>query len=220
MFITGKEHTMTTYEIKLATNKSTGLLPTAQHAAAKRQLNKFLQAMPVGTEAYIAGGAPRDWHHGWGCRDVDIFFYVPENVNALTKTTEHLSQYKLLSEAYSSDYSYGCGEQGINAIYEYPIHQGSLRYRTIQLIWLRKRPLDVIRNFPMNMSHIWMDRKGIITCDYHYRLGYNSSVLRPANDSQYIYPYLEKILPRYSNYAFIPTIWDHPEDLIKESENK
>jgi hypothetical protein len=219
MFITGKEHTMTTYEIKLATNKSTGLLPTAQHAAAKRQLNKFLQAMPVGTEAYIAGGAPRDWHHGWGCRDVDIFFHVPEQEDALTQATQQLSKYKLMGKAYGSDYSYGCGEQGINSIYEYPIHQGSLRYRTIQLIWLRKRPLDVIRNFPMNMSHIWMDRNGIITCDYHYRLGYNSSVLRPANDSQYIYPYLEKILPRYSHYAFIPTVWDQPEDIIKESEN-
>jgi len=209
---------MTTYEIKLATNKSTGMYPIAQHNAAKYQLRKFLKAMPEGTEAYIAGGAPRDWHHGWGCRDVDIFFHVPENGDALTQTVQHLSQYTLLGEAYGSDYSYGCGEQGINSIYEYPIHQGSLRYRKVQLIWLRKRPLDVIRNFPMNMSHIWMDRNGIITCDYHYRLGYNSSVLRPANDSQYIYPYLEKILPRYSNYAFIPTIWDHPEDLIEENE--
>ena len=211
---------MNTYEIKLATDKSTGMFPIAQHAAAKRQLNKFLQAMPVGTEAYIAGGAPRDWHHGWGCRDVDIFFYVPEQTDALTQTVQHLSQYTLLGEAYGSDYSYGCGEQGINSIYEYPIHQGSLRHRKVQLIWLRKRPLDVIRNFPVNMSHIWMDRKGTITCDFHYQLGYNKSVIRPANNTQYIYPYLEKILPRYSNYAFVPMNWNDPADPIEESENQ
>lgn len=210
---------MNTYEIKLATNKSTGMLPTAQHAAAKRQLNKFLQAMPVGTEAYIAGGAPRDWHHGWGCRDVDIFFYVPLiEADALTQATQHLSKYQLLGEAYGTDYSYGCGEQGINAIYEYPIHQGSLRYRKVQLIWLRKRPLDVIRNFPINMSHIWMDRKGTISCDYHYQLGYNKSVIRPANNTQWIYPYLEKILPRYSHYAFVPLAWNDPEDQILDAE--
>lgn len=184
------------------------MFPEAQRVAAKRQLNKFLKAMPKGTTAYIAGGAPRDWHHGWGCRDVDIFFSVKENAEALTQTMQHLSQYKLLNEAYGCDYSYGCGEQGINAIWEYPVHQGSLRYRKIQLIWVRESPLTVINNFPINMSHIWMDLTGRITCNHHYQHGYDTSILRNVNDSQYYYPYLEKILPRMSKYAFVPNTWD------------
>ena len=189
------------------------MLPEAQRCAAKYQLNKFLKAMPKDTRAYIAGGAPRDWHHGWGCRDVDIFFSVPEDYESLTQATQHLSQFKMLGEAYGVDYSYGCGEQGINAIYEYPIHQGSLKYRKVQLIWLRKKPLGVIQDFPINMSHIWMDSAGRITCNHNYAWGYNSGIIRPVNDTQYIYPYLEKLLPRYSSYCFIPATWNGKENI-------
>ena len=36
-------------------------------------LKKFKSNLPDNAIAIIAGGAPRDWHHGWGCRDIDIF---------------------------------------------------------------------------------------------------------------------------------------------------
>jgi len=196
------------HTIKIATNKSTGMFPEAQRVAAKRQLKKFLSAMPEGTEAYIAGGAPRDWHHGWGCRDIDIFFKVPDDFKSLNDAYSHLSQFKIMGEAYGVDYSYGCGEQGILTIHEYPIHQGSLRYRKVQLIRLKQKPLDIINNFPINMSHIWMDSSGRITCNHHYQHGYDTSILRNVNNSQYYYPYLEKILPRMSTYAFVPNTWD------------
>lgn len=199
---------MTLHRIKIATNKSTGMFPEAQRIAAKRQLNKFLKAMPEGTRAYIAGGAPRDWHHGWGCRDVDIFFSVAEDFKSLHEAYNYLNKFELANQAYGEDYSYGCGEQGILSIHEYPIYQGSLKYRKVQLIRLKKSPLTVINNFPINMSHIWMDSAGRITCNHHYQHGYDTSILRNVNDSQYYYPYLEKILPRMSKYAFVPNTWD------------
>ena len=55
---------MSDVRIKIKTNLSTGMLPNAQRIAAKRHLRELLANLPKGSTAYIAGGAPRDWHHG------------------------------------------------------------------------------------------------------------------------------------------------------------
>jgi len=195
-------------KIKLQSNLSTGMLPIAQHSAAKYQLRKVLNHLPKGTQAYIAGGAPRDWHHGWGCRDIDIFFKTPDDFNSLTKTSKYLEQFKLQGKAYG-EYCYGVDDsQGVLSIHEYPIYQGSLRSRTVQLIRLKKDPLDIIKAFPINMSRIWMDKSGRIECDPLYNLGYTGRFITQCNFSQWPYPYLNKILTRYHQYAYIPVNWE------------
>ena len=201
------------YPIKLKSDLSTGMLPIAQANAAKYQLKKFLKTMPEGTIAYIAGGAPRDWHHGWGCRDVDIFFQAPETIETLSALGKHTPS----CEAYGYGYM-DATEQNLLSIHEYKINQGSLRFRNVQLIRVQGHPLDVIKDFPINLSHIWMDSSGEIECDFWYQTGYNGRIISPIHNKQYYYPYLEKILPRFTDYAFTPKAWTtrNEEELIKE----
>jgi hypothetical protein len=179
------------------------MLPIAQHNSTKYQLRKFLKEMPKGTVAYVAGGAPRDWHHGWGCRDVDIFFQAPETVETLAA----LGKYEPMCESYGYGYM-SPTDQGILSIHEYKINQGSLRFRNVQLIRVQGHPLDVIKDFPINLSHIWMDSSGRIECDFYYESGYHSRIIAAVHNKQYYYPYLEKILPRFDDYAFTPKGWE------------
>jgi len=206
------------YPIKLKSDLSTGMLPIAQANAAKYQLKRFLNKMPQGTIAYVAGGAPRDWHHGWGCRDVDIFYQVPNDVDSLNAAEIQLQNYRPVGAAYGP-YGYSCGTQNLMSVHEYKIQQGSLRSLDVQLIRLEGHPLNVIKDFPINLSHIWMDTSGQIECDFWYQTGYNSRIISAVHDKQYYYPYLEKILPRFTDYAFTPKEWTgkRKENLIEEA---
>jgi hypothetical protein len=197
------------HEITLKTTLSTGLHPKAQKAVAKAQLNRFLDEMPEGTIAYVAGGAPRDWHHGWGCRDLDIFFQVPEEHSDDAALVLD-NTYELMKK---DDGYYGIdGNEDIISIHEYPIEQysrsASMKCRKCQLIRVSRHPLQVIHNFPISLSRIWMDKEGSISCDSWYARSYNEQVIFEVNQSQgWNYIYINKILGRFRKYAFVPMHW-------------
>jgi len=193
-------------EIKLP-NKE--LLPKAQKAVSKNLLNRFLNEMPEGTIAYVAGGAPRDWHHGWGCRDLDIFYKTPDHADV----DDILSKYTLIKEKYGS-YGYGIdNSQGLMSVHEYDVkdysRSKSMSHRKVQLIRTAYDPLEVITNFPISLSRIWMDKEGIIKCDLMYKIGYNNSTIYEVHTEQgWNYVYLNKILGRFDKYVFVPKYWD------------
>jgi len=193
-------------EIKLP-NKE--LLPKAQKAVSKNLLNRFLNEMPEGTIAYVAGGAPRDWHHGWGCRDLDIFYKTPDHADV----DDILSKYTLIKEKYGS-YGYGIdNSQGLMSVHEYEVkdysRSRSMSHKKVQLIRTAYDPLEVITNFPISLSRIWMDKEGIIKCDLMYKIGYNNSTIYEIHDEQgWNYVYLNKILGRFDKYVFMPKYWD------------
>jgi len=190
-------------EIKLP-NK--GLLPKAQKAVAKNLLNRFLNEMPEGTIAYVAGGAPRDWHHGWGCRDLDIFYKIPDDANV----DDILSKYTLIKNPYGYS-GYGVGDsQGLLSVHEYDVkdysRSRSMSHKKVQLIRTKYDPLEVITDFPISLSRIWMDKEGKIKCDFMYRIGYNNSTIYEIHGWNYVY--LNKILGRFDTYVFMPKYWD------------
>lgn len=165
--------------------------------AGQRHLQRLLRQLPSGSEAYIAGGAPRDWHHGWGCRDIDIFFKTPEEDSLNLK-------YRGLKDI--SQYSYYNGKELID-VHEYPVSSGFLKFRNVQLIRLAIDPLKFINHFPINMSRVWMDMKGKVRCSEEYKIGYYGKYFLELHREQWNYAYISKILGRYSNYAFIPYKW-------------
>ena len=190
-------------EIKLP-NK--GLLPKAQKAVAKNLLNRFLNEMPEGTIAYVAGGAPRDWHHGWGCRDLDIFYKTPDDANV----DDILSKYTLIKNPYGYS-GYGVGDsQGLLSVHEYDVkdysRSRSMSHKKVQLIRTKYNPLEIITDFPISLSRIWMDKEGKIKCDFMYRIGYNNSTIYEIHGWNYVY--LNKILGRFDKYVFMPKYWD------------
>ena len=190
-------------EIKLPNKR---LLPKAQKAVAKNLLNRFLNEMPEGTIAYVAGGAPRDWHHGWGCRDLDIFYKTPDDANV----DDILSKYTLMKKEYGN-YGYGVdGNQGIMSVHEYDTkdysRSRSMSHKKVQLIRTKYDPLEVITDFPISLSRIWMDKEGIIKCDFMYKIGYNNSTIYEVHGWNYVY--LNKILGRFDKYVFMPKHWD------------
>jgi hypothetical protein len=196
-----------------------------QFRAMKYQLRKFKKMLPEGSTAYIAGGSLRDLHHGWGCRDVDIFYNIPENKIAMhydptvgEQVYSHLSHFSNLKILGRGENGYDYDEhQGIQDIYEHKIHKGDLKYNPLQLIRVKSHPLSVIADFPINMSRIWMGTDGIIhTCE-SYDYGYENSIMREMHRKQYNYLYLAKILGRYSDYAFYPlTYFSNQKELQKK----
>lgn len=195
-------------KIKIRTDLSTGMFPEAQRVAARRHLKQLLANLPKGSKAVIAGGAPRDWHHGWGCRDVDIFYQTNEMSNKYIQQKANVTR-----NSYYNGYGYG--ENDIMTIHEYPIYSGCLKYRKVQLIRTIKDPMLTIRNFPINLSRIWMDNTGKIMCDHHYEWGYNHRMIHQVNHSQWVYPYLRKIMGRYHQYGFMPINWHTREQTDK-----
>ena len=193
--------------------KSTGLLPIAQRQVAKKHLNYLLDnTLPEGSKAYVAGGAPRDWHHGWGCRDIDIFYSVPEEHRQ--QVTEIMdAEYSTVSKEYGN-YDYGInGHQQLLSIHEYDAkllspRAKSTQYTKVQLIQTKLDPLDVIQDFPISLSRIWMDRTGDINCDILYANSWNGRIIHEVHDKQgWNYVYLDKILGRFSEYTFMPLNW-------------
>jgi len=188
---------------------STGLHPIAQRAVAKKHLNLLLSKLPESSTAYVAGGAPRDWHHGLGCRDIDIFYSVPEEFR-LHVTNEMDKEYSKLSEDYSN-YGYGVNGHGLlHSVHEYDATKYSPRaksteYTKVQLIQTKINALDVIKDFPISLSRIWMNKEGDIECDFFYANSYNSRIINELNESHgWNYVYLDKILGRFPMYAFSP----------------
>lgn len=191
---------------------STGLHPIAQKSVAKKHLNLLLSKLPEGSTAYVAGGAPRDWHHGWGCRDIDIFFSVPEEFRVHV-TNELDKEYQKNGEDYSN-YGYGVDGHGIiHSVHEYPATKYSPRAKStshtkVQLIQTKKDALEVIQNFPISLSRIWMDKEGEIECGFQYAHSYNSRIIYELNETHgWNYVYLNKILGRFSTYSFVPMNW-------------
>ena len=179
--------------------------------SAMKQLKRVLDKLPEGTQAYIAGGVPRDWHHGWGCRDVDIFYKTPMTEEPIDLDFRHI---KLLGEGL-----YYHPNNHVLSVHEYPVYNGALKYRKVQLIRTDTDPLEVIKDFPINMSRIWMDRKGNIECDRWYAFGWYNCMLAEMHTKQYNYPYLEKILGRYRDYGFMPWGWKKRVD-VEEIEKQ
>jgi hypothetical protein len=192
---------------------STGLHPKAQRAVAKKHLNLLLEKLPEGSTAYVAGGAPRDWHHGWGCRDIDIFFSVP--LEHRDKVADMLTNEHGSFKRDESNYGYGVEGHGIiHSIHEYEATKYSPRaksteYTKVQLIQTKQDALEVIKNFPISLSRIWMDKDGNIECDLFYARTYNSRIIHEMNESHgWNYVYLDKILGRFPMYAFAPMYYN------------
>lgn len=200
---------------------STGLHPIAQKTVAKKHLNILLSKLPKGSTAYVAGGAPRDWHHGWGCRDIDIFYSLPSEDYRTHVTNELDKEYSKLSEDYSG-YGYGVDGNGIiHSVHEYDATKYSPRakstqYTKVQLIQTRKDALEVIKEFPISLSRIWMCKEGTIECDVFYAQSYNTRIIHEMNETHgWNYTYLDKILGRFSMYAFSPLRYEGRRD-VKE----
>lgn len=188
---------------------STGLTPIAQRAVAKKHLNLLLKKLPPNSTAYVAGGAPRDWHHGWGCRDIDIFYSVPKYAKEGITNMMNM-EYDKLDQDYSN-YGYGCEGHGIiHSVHEYEATKyspkaKSTKYTKVQLIQTNDDALKVIQNFPISLSRIWMDKEGEIECDFFYANTYNTRIISELNESHgWNYVYLDKILGRFPTYAFSP----------------
>ena len=193
----------------------------SQMKAGLYHLRRFNKLLPEGSSAYIAGGFLRDMHHGFGCRDVDIFYHIPDSKVAChydpTQGKQVLSHFTGLPKLKAIDeyggYDY-CGEQGIQDIYEYTVKKGILKYREVQLIRLNTDPLYVINDFPINMSRIWMGIDGIVHSCESYDWGYEFSTMKEMHGKQWNYMYLGKILGRFPNYAFYPhSYFSHQEKM-------
>jgi len=205
--------------IKLKTTLSTGLFPKSQKAVAKKHLNLLLNKLPAGSQAYVAGGAPRDWHHGWGCRDIDIFFSVPKEYQPHV-TLMLDAKYDKVAEDYSQE-GYGVNNNPLlHSVHEYDAnkyspHAKSTSHTKVQLIQTNVDALQVIKDFPISLSRIWMDKDGNISCDPMYANSYNARIIHELNESHgWNYIYLDKILGRFSQYTFMPMRWNgrRPEE--------
>ena len=208
--------------IKLKTTLSTGLFPKSQKAVAKKHLNMLLDKLPNGSQAYVAGGAPRDWHHGWGCRDIDIFFSVPKEFKPHV-TAMLDDEYDKVSEDYSEG-GYGVNNNPLlHSVHEYDATRlspkaSSTKYTKVQLIQTNVDALEVIKDFPISLSRIWMNKDGEISCCHMYAQSYNKRIIHEINETHgWNYVYLDKILGRFSDYTFMPIRWGgrrDPEDQI------
>ena len=188
---------------------------------ALKILREFKSNLPKGSEAIIAGGAPRDWHHGWGCRDIDIFYYIPEQKplthlshRTNTQVPSHLDIPNLVTDEDANNHyslldSDNTGYGAILGIHEYQIKRknAALNHRKVQLIELRIKPVDYIKLFPISISHIYMDTSGKIKSFEVYDISYESRIIYELHRKQWNYIYLDKILGRFSDYGFMPYMW-------------
>ena len=193
----------------------------AQMKAGLYHLRRFKQCLPEGSQAFISGGFLRDLHHGFGCRDVDIFYWIPED-----KVTtyydppmekfvlSHLASFRRIKCIAEGDGGYDYDEhQGIQDIYEYTVNKGVLKYRGVQLIRLKCDPRYIIEDFPINMSRIYMGIDGVIHTTKEYDEGFKTKTIFECHGKQWNYLYLAKILGRYSDYAFVPYNWKRNKDM-------
>jgi len=209
--------------IKLKTTLSTGLFPKSQKAVAKKHLNLLLNKLPAGSQAYVAGGAPRDWHHGWGCRDIDIFFSVPKEYQPHV-TLMLDAEYDKVAEDYSQE-GYGVNNNPLlHSVHEYDAnkyspHAKSTSPTKFQLIQPNVDALQVIKDFPISLSRIWMEKEGEIYCCHMYAQSYNSRIMHELNETHgWNYVYLDKILGRFSQYTFMPMRWAGRRDPEEQIE--
>jgi len=195
---------------------------------ALRILREFKSNLPEGSEAIIAGGAPRDWHHTWGCRDIDIFYYIPNQKplthlshKTNTQVPSHLDIPNLVCMEDTSGYYFDAlddtGHNAIINIHEYEIKRrnSALNHRKVQLIELRIKPVDYVVKFPISLSQIYMDTTGKIKSLDMYDIGYNSNLIYELHRHTWNYGYINKILGRFSDYGFIPYLWSRKEKLSK-----
>lgn len=217
-------------EIKFSNRKDAYLTSNMNHA--KFQLNRLLSNLPKGSVAYVAGGAPRDWHHGFGHRDIDIFYHVKgeplsvykphlgksvechldiEGITSSDKyyVTDEDTQY--WSNTYNDTYINipGLGDYELGPIctrYIKRVNTYNVRRkaRPVQLIEVDRNPLDVIADFPINMSKIFMHKTGRVYAFDDYLHGYDFKIIAELHRKQYNYSYINKILGRYHDYAFVP----------------
>jgi len=182
--------------------KLTTKIAKEQRKSALRLLRKLKSEMPADGTCYIAGGAPRDWHHGWGCRDIDIFYCVPSDPEWIPKSFKRLSD----TCTYASPY-YKNGY--IRSVTEYSCTSGTLKYRKVQFIHTTENPLNVIKcEFPISLSRIWMGIDGKIVGSDEYELSYDARIIFELDNKTYNYIYLDKILGRFSQYCFMPHNWE------------
>jgi len=182
--------------------KLTTPIAKLQKRAALRLLRKLKAELPPEGICYVSGGAPRDWHHGWGCRDVDIFYHVPNKPNWLPKSFKKLDT----TDVYANEYP----TRGyIHSVTEYECNSGALKYRPIQFIHTNQDPLGIIQcDFPISLSRIWMGVDGKIFASHEYEISYNHRIIHEESNHTWNYTYLDKILGRYRDYCFMPHGWE------------
>jgi len=207
--------------IQLKTTLSTGMFPKAQKSVAKKHLNLLLNKLPEGSVAYVAGGAPRDWHHGWGCRDIDIFYSVP-HWHKEEVTSAMNNEYTTVANDYSYN-GYGVNNNALlHSVHEYDAKKYSPRAKSteftkVQLIQTNINALAVIKDFPISLSRIWMDKDGDINCCHMYAQSYNKRIIHELNESHgWNYVYLDKILGRFYQYTFMPRNWKGQRDISEQ----
>jgi len=149
--------------------------------------------------AFIAGGAPRDWDHGMASRDFDIYF--EGDISKL--------KHKMVPLAEAEDYSNPYSDEGIVSVKESVIEFKNVGItKTVQFVECDRNPHDVIRNFPFGMSQAYMNRyaSAILTTDA-YDAGKRNRMFTALRHHDRSYIYIAKILPRYQSYGFTPVGW-------------
>ena len=172
-------------------------LAKAEKKSALRLLKKLKAELPPDGICYVAGGAPRDWHHGWGCRDLDIFYMSTSDPYFVPKVFGKLKR----SDNYDEYYSMG---GYLTAVHNFD-GKGTFKDTSIQLVNLCKDPLSVIQDdFPISLSRIWMDVDGNINSSEAYDWSYDRRMILECHNDTWNYTYLGKIIGRFNEYGFIP----------------
>ena len=160
-----------------------------------RSVKEKLEALYGVADVVLAGGAPRDWLHGMQARDFDMFYYLEDIPIEQPVLDDHLGVYPV-----GDEYSYE-GNKDIATVHEY-----RREYKKVQLVRCTRPPLKVVENFPINLSQVWMDCTGKINASSLFKHGMNSKTIQ-ALVPDVKWSYVSKILPRYSEYAYIPHGW-------------
>jgi hypothetical protein len=190
----------------------------AQKIVAKEVLDK-LRALD--SKALVAGGAPRDWYWGKPAKDIDIFYYLPQQSDHSTSLEYHI---KALKELFGSDVKLkllGLDTAGANFFHNiqtisvvedfnnYQLnpniqHVFEFEYNseTIQLIALTKQGVDV-EEFAYNVCQAWWDGATIGYTEM-FKVGMDKKLLIEtgqlyANSAAY----KRKMKEKFSDFTYI-----------------
>ena len=134
-------------------------------------------------------------------RDFDFFYYLPKVSESKMVLDDHIGVKQI-----GDEYSYG-GDSNILTVHEY-----RLKYKSVQLIRCVKPPLEVAAEFPINLSQIAMNCNGEINSSSLFKHGVAGKTIQAISPDGCRWSYLQKILPRFSDYAYIPYGWREEDE--------
>ena len=104
-------------------------------------------------DSIIAGGAPREWYFNKPATDIDIFFYL-ENLRTIKSVEDVIDLFQVkglqITKMVHAEISENYANPDIEDVFE-----GVYFDEKFQFILCNKPPVEVVHNFPVNMSRIW-----------------------------------------------------------------